>query len=97
MTVVGVASPGNFWMAKCSYINSLPDITSKDLHDRYAAERWIGAHNESQWADVAANCWEPGPDQCHDLYQCYVPECEYLQITTCGGKPQGPPSYRESR
>jgi len=33
---------GNFWWAKCSYINTLPDIKKLDWNVRYNAEYWIG-------------------------------------------------------
>ena len=34
---------GNFWLAKCELINTLPRLESLDLSNRLLAEFWLGA------------------------------------------------------
>ena len=34
---------GNFWLAKCELINTLPRLESLDLSNRFTAEFWLGA------------------------------------------------------
>jgi hypothetical protein len=82
---------GNFWLAKCSWINTRSEIGTGAMQetDRMAAELWIGYPNPQEFRDAAVSCWEPREGQCNSnsLYQCNVPEDEYMSIQTCGGKP----------
>lgn len=82
---------GNFWLAKCSWINTRSEIGTGDFleTDRMAAEFWIGQPNPQDFGDAAVSCWEPGEGQCKNFYECNVPEDEYISIETCGGKPLG--------
>lgn len=37
---------GNFWWSKSSYIKKLTNVSNLPLHNRYAAEYWIGNNNK---------------------------------------------------
>jgi hypothetical protein len=80
---------GNFWLAKCSYINTLPRLETLNQEDRWLAESWIGSNKNKPLSEFGVSCWENGPDQCGNFYACSVPEYEYLTIDRCGGKPNG--------
>ena len=52
---------GNFWWARCSYINKLPDINELREYDRRMSELWIGMTEEG----CMLSCFTltPGKDQ----------------------------------
>ena len=80
-----VMTKGNFWMAKCSYINALPQIDSLDLEDRYQAEFWIGTGED--FKEKHRNCWTMLPEECEppglNLYGCSVKEESYKGYISC--------------
>lgn len=97
-----VVGPGNFWLAKCSYINTLQRIATVDVTDRLLAEGWIAkwgyeGYDLNEWARVTVDCWVRDPEKCDNFYNCFVPESEYITIDTCGGEPKGGPTWRGTR
>lgn len=78
---------GNFWAAKCSYINELPPIDSLDTTKPGPAEFWIGKGPD--WEKGAKNCFEPKPEECSNykdsaLCHCRLKPMFYQNMTTCG-------------
>jgi hypothetical protein len=78
---------GNFWLAKCSWINRRKEIGMAPFGEdnRFLAEKWVGLPNWEEFQEVAVSCWEPSEHQCQNLYDCYIPEYEYVSIDRCGG------------
>lgn len=73
---------GNFWMAKCSYINTLPRIDSLNTKDRMQAEFWIGMGPD--FREKHKDCFDlRRSDKCIGLWQRVIPLEEYRSLTTC--------------
>jgi hypothetical protein len=81
--------PGNFWIAKCSYVNTLPRIHTLNTTDRMGAEFWIGMGANS--SDVFKACWEVKVTECHPGRDICVVEDYYKQQMTCGRQRPPPP------
>lgn len=78
---------GNFWMAKCTFINTLERIDTLHLEDRYEAEFWLSsgpdfeAHHKDCWNMQEDECEPPGTD----LYTCMLKRSAYEAARGCRG------------
>jgi hypothetical protein len=86
---------GNFWIAKCSYINTLEPVDSLEWGDRMNAERWIGTG--PGFYDTAKDCWDYRPDddcpregagdRSGTAVDCPIRPSLYMDLTRCGRPP----------
>jgi len=74
---------GNFWIAKCSYINTLPRMHEVDTTDRLQGEFWIGKGPD--FMEKHKDCFDfPRPqDKCSGMWICIVPRSQYETLSTC--------------
>ena len=79
---------GNFWMAKCAFINTLTRIDTLDHGNRYLAEFWLAsgsefeAHHKDCWSMKEDDCDPPGLN----LYHCTVKRSAYEAYQSCRGE-----------
>lgn len=85
ITEVPLHYSGNFWMAKCAFINTLSRIDALDLGNRYLAEFWLASGQEFEAHHK--DCWTMQKDECDppglDLYQCMVKRSAYESYCAC--------------
>lgn len=76
---------GNFWLAKCTYINTLPQFTPDFTLNMFNSEFWIGMG--PGFMDHYRDCWSPREGECSSTYTCMIPEDSYKDFKTCGRPP----------
>lgn len=69
---------GNFWAARCDYINTLPRLETVDVSDRFMAEFWIGMGAGFEQTNHT-ECFKS--DRCENLYRCV--DLTYKARTAC--------------
>jgi hypothetical protein len=80
---------GNFWLAKCAFINTLARIDTLDHGNRYLAEFWIS--NGPEFARHK-NCWAISKeDECDppgfNTYSCMLNRSAYESYRSCREEP----------